>query len=175
MDQVNVHDYDKLLKWDKQISIELAKPFPLHSVFLVTDEDPDAHDAFRLFRDWMARFDAPFSSLVIFGQHGRSDTMVDLVKAFGLTLENVPYMILFKAYSDDAVACYSGNIVNSVFLDEARISVPSTLDCTYDSVTTLNKDWNAIGLNGKTVLDVISDVIKSGRCDDKTHSENGIN
>ena len=166
------HDRDKLLKWEKEIRIELAKPFPLHSVFLVTEEDFAAHKAFRLFRDWLACFDAPFSSLVIFGQHGRSDTMVDLVKAFGLNLQNMPYMILYKNHFDDAVACYSANIVDVDFFEETSTKVPFALDCTYDSVTTLNTEWSIIGLNGKTVMGIISDVIESGRCDDKTHSEN---
>lgn len=172
MDQVDKHDRDKLLKWEKEIRIELAKPFPLHSVFLVTERDFAAHKAFRLFRDWMGRFDAPFSSLVIFGQHGSSDTMAELVKAFGLSLQSMPYMILYKNYSDDAVACYSANTVDVHFFEETKTKVPSALDCTYDSVTTLNTERSIIGLNGKTVMGIISDVIESGRCDDKTHSEN---
>ena len=174
MVEANIHDLDKLLKWQKEIDTELKQPFPLHSIFLVTDLNAQAHEAFRLFRNWLAYFNAPFSSLVILGQHGASQVLADLVKVFRLNILDVPCMILFGTYCDRAVACYSANDIDASYFDLSSRGESRLPECSYTLFTTLNPRWNQIELNGKTVANVISDAIDFNGSKNKKNSENHV-
>ena len=98
------HDRDKLIRWWSEIGSEDFRPISINGIFLVTEVHKEAHDVFRCFRDLLKELEAPFSSLVIFGQHGSSRTMRALAKGLGLPLTSLPFLVLFRRYNERRVA-----------------------------------------------------------------------
>ena len=94
------HDRDKLERWWQDLSAEAEEHASIHAVFLVTEKDRHAHDAFRRFRDAYDIVSAPFHSLVIFGQHGSSVASRALAKGFGVPDDAIPALVLFQSHGD---------------------------------------------------------------------------
>ena len=115
------HDRDKLLRWREEIGSEDFRPLLINAIFLVTEAHKEAHDIFRRFRDRFRDLSAPFSSLVIFGQHGSSTAMQALAKGLGLPLTSLPLLVLFRHYNDKWVVGFPleriGGRVNSLEQD----------------------------------------------------------
>ena len=90
------HDRDKLAGWRGDLASGEGTGFPVYAVFLVTPEDRSAHDIFRAYRSSFEERGAAFQHLMIFGQHGISTTVRGLVGEFGLTLDALPTLALFR-------------------------------------------------------------------------------
>ena len=97
------HDLDKLARWCKGLSSDETGRFPAYAIFLVSPEDRAAHDVFRQFRDSFDVRGAPFQHLVIFGQHGVSSTVRELVPRFGLSSGSVPVLVLCQGMCSELV------------------------------------------------------------------------
>ena len=97
------HDLDKLARWREDLLSSQPGPFPVYAVFLVSPDDGRAHDVFRQFRTSFEGRGAGFEHLVIFGQHGVSSTTLDLLPRFGLSLPDLPTLVLLCGSSADAV------------------------------------------------------------------------
>ena len=91
------HDLDKLARWHQDLSGGHPDQFPLYCVFLVSPDDLGSHQVFRRFRSSFEDRATGFQHLVIFGQHGISATLKALLAEFGLTLEQVPVLVLVEA------------------------------------------------------------------------------
>jgi hypothetical protein len=91
------HDLDKLARWRQDLSNGDSDQFPVYCVFLVSPDDLASHDVFRRFRSSFEDRSAGFQHLMIFGQHGISATLQALLAEFGLTLDQVPALVLFTA------------------------------------------------------------------------------
>ena len=89
------HDLDKLSRWHNDLITEPPGVFPIYAVFLVSGEDRDAHDVFRAFRTSFEEHGGGFQHLVIFGQHGVSGTVRDLLPRLGLSPGAIPSLALF--------------------------------------------------------------------------------
>ena len=89
------HDLDKLTRWRKDLSSGDTGQFPVYCVFLVSPDDLASHQVFRRFRSSFEDRAAGFQHLMIFGQHGISATLEALLAKFGLSLEQVPALVLF--------------------------------------------------------------------------------
>ena len=98
------HDLDKLARWHQDLSIGDQGHFPLYCVFLVSPDHRASHQVFRGFRASFEKRYAGFQHLVIFGQHGISTTLRALLAEFGLTLEQVPALVLVGA-PEFSIAC----------------------------------------------------------------------
>ena len=57
------HDLDKLKRWNDGLDGEKPDEFPVHALFLVSDESKAAHDVFRKFRDRFESAGAQFHHL----------------------------------------------------------------------------------------------------------------
>ena len=90
------HDLDKLGRWYDALSCEEGNRFPIHAVFLVSDGDTVSHDIFRRFRASFEARRAPFHQLAIFGQHGISTTVKELMPGFGLEIGSIPVLVLWE-------------------------------------------------------------------------------
>jgi hypothetical protein len=126
------HDHDKLARWYQDLSSNPSNPpfqkgakegslyeseaqvnpplsqrggFPLYAIFLVSERDRAAHDIFRQFRSSFEARNAGFEHLVIFGQHGISSTVRDLLAEFGWPIEAIPVLALFAAGLGAAPRC----------------------------------------------------------------------
>ena len=75
------HDLDKLKRWNDGLASEKPDEFPVHALFLVSDESKAAHDVFRKFRNRFGSAGAQFHHLAIFGMHGVSSTVRGLASA----------------------------------------------------------------------------------------------
>ncbi len=159
MSRADEHDRDKLLRWWGEIQTEIGTPFPFHAVLLVTESDHAAHEVFRTFREWLKPRGAPFSSLVIFGQHGASTTMRALAQAFALDGSLPPYLLLFESYSDRSVVCYPADSINHRSFQLPDPQPSPAHGCNLQSVTSLNAGWSKINLTNETVLELINGVV----------------
>ena len=101
------HDLDKLARWHEGLSTDGVGQFPLHAIFLVSADDRAAHDIFRQFRSSFESHSARFHHLVIFGQHGLSSTVSQLLSEFGLTCGSIPALVLFERSSASEVYALS--------------------------------------------------------------------
>ena len=90
------HDLDKLRRWRKDLDDTSAGAPPVFAVFLVDGEDRTAHNVFRAFRTSFEESNLGFAHLVIFGQHGVSDTAVKLRQKFGVEADASPQLVLFS-------------------------------------------------------------------------------
>ena len=97
------HDLDKLTRWCGELSSSGNSRFSVHALFLASELDRMAHDAFRRFRSSFEARGAPFSNLVIFGQHGVSSTVQGLLSGFGLQAGAIPVLLLFHGLSSTTV------------------------------------------------------------------------
>lgn len=68
----------------------------MFAIFLVGGEDRAAHDVFRAFRASFEESNLGFAHLVIFGQHGVSETAIALRQEFGVEAETSPQLVLFS-------------------------------------------------------------------------------
>ena len=91
------HDQDKLARWHGDLAGGVAGGFPLHALFLVSENDRTAHDVFRAFRSRFEELGAGFQHLVIFGQHGVSQAEKTLLARLGLAAEDIPSLVLLTA------------------------------------------------------------------------------
>ena len=91
----NNHDWDKLSRWHDDMTSAEPGEFPVFAVFLVSGEDREAHDVFRAFRTSFEKRGAGFQNLVIFGQHGISETVGDLLPRLGMSPDAIPSLALF--------------------------------------------------------------------------------
>ncbi len=99
------HDLDKLHRWRVDMETSGGAEFPVHAVFLVSEVDRAAHDVFRAFRSSFEGRDAGFQNLVIFGQHGVSNTVRAVASRLGLDGEPLPQLALLV--SGDTPQLYS--------------------------------------------------------------------
>ena len=99
----NKHDWDKLARWHEDMASEEMGGFPVFAVFLVSGEDRDAHDVFRAFRTSFEERGGGFQNLVIFGQHGVSATVGDLLPRLGINPDSIPLLALFGHRNAESV------------------------------------------------------------------------
>ena len=88
------HDQDKLARWHQDLAGGVSGGFPLHALFLVSEDDRAAHDVFRAFRSRFEELGAGFQYLVIFGQHGVSQAEQTLLARLGLAADAIPSLVL---------------------------------------------------------------------------------
>ena len=94
--RADTHDLDKLNRWQKDLETTPAGAPPVFAVFLVSGEDRAAHNVFRTFRSSFEERNLGFAHLVIFGQHGVSETAQSLRAQFGLEAESGPSLVLIS-------------------------------------------------------------------------------
>ncbi len=101
----DAHDHDKLLRWrdDLRSAPASANDFPAMALFLVKPQATGSHDIFRRYRAEFEQRNAPFASLVIFGMHGVSDTVRNLLAQAALSESDLPVMLLAPADQPDSV------------------------------------------------------------------------
>lgn len=92
----DIHDLDKLKRWQKDLEATPEDAPPVFAIFLVSGEDRGAHAVFRAFRASFEEQELGFSHLVIFGQHGASETARRLRARFGLEEGVGPSLVLFS-------------------------------------------------------------------------------
>jgi hypothetical protein len=97
------HDRDKLMRWRDDLSQDPARNFPVHAVFLVSEEDRLSHDVFRRFRSSFEARNAGFRHLTIFGQHGVSSAVRHLLGEFGLPDDGYPALALLVGDEGESV------------------------------------------------------------------------
>ena len=97
------HDREKLAGWHWDLASGDGPVFPVYVVFLVRPEDRPAHDIFRAYRSSFGERGAAFQHLMIFGQHGISTTVKGLADEFGLTLDSLPMLALFRDGPSQAI------------------------------------------------------------------------
>lgn len=94
------HDLDKLTRWHREllsgVSGRTLGRFPVIALFLVGPDDLSAHDVFRGFRSSFEERGAEFQQLTIFGQHGVSTTVRELLAELGAPEEPLPLLALFS-------------------------------------------------------------------------------
>ena len=90
------HDLEKLSRWSQALAGGWEGDFPVCAAFLVKPEDRCAHDLFRDFRSSFQKAGAEFEHLVIFGQHGVSETTLELLDLLELPRESLPLLVLFS-------------------------------------------------------------------------------
>ena len=95
------HDLDKLKRWQKDLDAMPADGPAVYAIFLVSERDTVAHDTFREFRDSFEERNAGFAHLVIFGQHGVSETVRRLRAELKLPEEMLPALALFGGDAED--------------------------------------------------------------------------
>ena len=94
--RADTHDLDKLRRWQQDLEDTSVEAPPVFAIFLVGGEDRRAHDVFRAFRTGFEERKLGFAHLVIFGQHGVSETATKLRVKFGLVTETGPQLVLFS-------------------------------------------------------------------------------
>ncbi|MCY4365124.1 MAG: hypothetical protein OXE17_02695 [Chloroflexi bacterium] len=94
--RADTHDLDKLRRWQQDLEDSAADAPPVFAVFLVDGGDRTAHDVFRAFRAGFEECSLGFAHLVIFGQHGVSETATKLRDRFGLKADTRPQLVLYS-------------------------------------------------------------------------------
>ena len=94
--RADTHDLDKLKRWQKDLEATPDDAPPVFAIFLVSGEDRAAHDVFRAFRAGFEESGLGFAHLVIFGQHGISETARRLQARFGLEIGGKPSLAFFS-------------------------------------------------------------------------------
>ncbi len=94
------HDRDKLRRWQKDLAVAAPDAPPVFAIFLVSESDKTAHDIFRAFRSSFEERNAGFAHLVIFGQHGVSDTVNRLLAELNLPPDSCPTLALFTGSAE---------------------------------------------------------------------------
>ena len=96
----DIHDLDKLNRWQKDLAVAAPDAPPVFAIFLVSESDKTAHDIFRAFRSSFESRKAGFAHLVIFGQHGVSDTVNRLLAELNLPPDSWPTLALFTGSAE---------------------------------------------------------------------------
>ena len=96
----DIHDLDKLDRWQKDLAVAAPDAPPVFAIFLVSESDKTAHDIFRAFRSSFESRNAGFAHLVIFGQHGVSDTVHRLLAELNLPPDSRPTLALFTGSAE---------------------------------------------------------------------------
>ena len=96
----DIHDLDKLDRWQKDLAVAAPDAPPVFAIFLVSESDKTAHDIFRAFRSSFESRNAGFAHLVIFGQHGVSDTVNRLLAELNLPPDSRPTLALFTGSAE---------------------------------------------------------------------------
>ena len=96
----DIHDLDKLNRWQKDLAVAAPDAPPVFAIFLVSESDKTAHDIFRAFRSSFEERKAGFAHLVIFGQHGVSDTVHRLLAELNLPPDSWPTLALFTGSAE---------------------------------------------------------------------------
>ena len=125
------HDRDKLDRWSQGLEQDGAGSFPVCAVFLVSEHDRNAHDAFRKFRDSFEGRNAGFHHLVIFGQHGVSTTVRALLAELGLPGDHLPCLLMATGAEGKEFAVFqlpSGNGDEDQTLEKLLGQVESVID-----------------------------------------------
>ena len=146
------HDRDKLSGWRSDLASGEDTGFPVCAVFLVTPEDRPAHDIFRAYRSSFGERGAAFQHLMIFGQHGISTTVKGLADEFGLTLDSLPTLALFRGGPSQAIhamALRRGDYV------DGEAGNPGSLEGPWMDV--LHQLEDAIGTGSEQIDPVLSD------------------
>ena len=101
----DAHDQDKLRRWHNELRAAPVESdgFPVAALFLVKPQATAAHEIFRRYRAEFAGRDAPFAQLVVFGMHGVSAAVRDLLCRAGLAESDLPVMLLAPASDPTAV------------------------------------------------------------------------
>ncbi len=95
------HDLDKLRRWQGDLEATPDDAPPLFAIFLVSERDTVAHGTFRMFRNSFEERGAGFANLVIFGQHGVSETARRLRAELELAEDMLPALALFGGDAED--------------------------------------------------------------------------
>ena len=111
--RADTHDLDKLRRWQKDLAEDSPDAPAVYAVFLVSNEDTVAHDLFRAFRSAFEERGAGFAHLVIFGQHGVSETATRVRAELDLPDDGQP-----------ALALLGGDLENGEYLTLDRVSLP---------------------------------------------------
>ena len=122
------HDRDKLDRWRQGLEQDEPGSFPVCAVFLVSENDRNAHDSFRKFRDSFETRNAGFHHVVIFGQHGVSTTVRALLAELGLPPDHLPCLVVAAGAEGKEAAVFqlpSGNQPAESIQNEAP--TPETL------------------------------------------------
>ena len=97
------HDLDKLGRWKLGLDGAAdAATFPVCAIFLVGPQDRVAHDIFRRYRSVFGELGGGFHHLVIFGQHGRSATLLAFLDELAAGPGDVPLLALAPMDGGDA-------------------------------------------------------------------------
>jgi hypothetical protein len=97
----DTHDLDKLKRWQKDLEADSPDSPAVYAIFLVSERDTVAHETFRIFRDSFEERGAGFAHLVIFGQHGVSETARRLGAELELAEDMLPTLALFGGDAED--------------------------------------------------------------------------
>ena len=109
------HDLDKLIKWHEGLTSAADSRFPVCALFLVSGGDRRAHDIFRVYRKAFEELGAGFHDLVIFGQHGDSNTSAALAPGLGLSGLRVPSLALISR--PDPPVCHTTSLPAGVLAE----------------------------------------------------------
>ncbi len=99
------HDLGKLTKWHDGLASATRPVFPVCALFLAGGGDIRAHNIFRVYRTAFEELDARFHDLVIFGQHGLSNTCAALISGLGLSNVQIPSLVLIS--SEDGIVFHT--------------------------------------------------------------------
>ena len=100
------HDRDKLDRWRQGLAQDKPGSFPVCAIFLVSENDQNAHDSFRKFRDSFESRNAGFHHLVIFGQHGVSSTVRALLAELCLPPDHLPCLVMAPMAGGEEVTVF---------------------------------------------------------------------
>ena len=90
----NKHDFDKLKRWHESLLDVGHIKFNYCAVFIVREFDKVAQDIFRGYRESFESNGATFANLVIFGQHGFSETAGAILRTFDLESVSLPSYVV---------------------------------------------------------------------------------
>lgn len=154
------HDLDKLRRWNDGLVGEQPGEFPIHVLFLVSDEAKSAHDVFRAFRGRFESSGAQFHHIAIFGMHGVTSTVRGLASGLGIDQSTVPALVMFKSFEDREANVVSLDmpsgrfeiLLEAALLNSGNFDMPSLFEqCFGDS---------AITLSNVSVLKVVSTTLE---------------
>ena len=151
--RADTHDLDKLRRWQKDLEETPEDAPPVFAVFLVSGEDKAAHDVFRGFRASFEERSLGFAHLVIFGQHGVSETARRLQARFGLDEGSGPWLVLFSGHGNGP----------QVFALPAGAAGDQRADAGSgwrDALNTAVGVVDGAGPNGRAVRDAVSEICR---------------
>ena len=111
------HDLGKLTKWHDGLASATRSVFPVCALFLAGGGDIRAHNIFRVYRTAFEELDARFHDLVIFGQHGLSNTCAALISGLGLSNVQIPSLVLIS--NDNGIVFHTTGLPTGELADGA--------------------------------------------------------